>query len=308
MMRIKLLLLLLVMATTNLKSFSQPTSAKKVENIVYGMVSGTALLMDAYLPLKSNHKAVIFIPGSAWGFPYPTNYDQTPLKEDIKLDSNYYGKWQKLLVQNGYTVFVINHRFCPKFQFQDIIEDCRRAVRYVRYNATEFSIDPLYIGAMGHSSGGNLASMLGVSDSTYSTNKSAIDSVSSKVQAVVTLATPFNLADINKAEDSTIDNNYVLSAITAYMGSLPVIKRGDFVLSGKYMSASPYSLVTKDDSPTLIYYSDDDPVISTRQAKNMYEKLVQNNVPAKIVISHNAGHNPLADMIEVCNWFEKYLK
>ncbi len=308
MIRLKLLLLLCIIATNNLKMFSQLTSTKKVENIVYGMVSGTALLMDAYLPIKSNHKAVIFIPGSAWGFPYPTNYDQPPLKEDIKFDSSYYGEWEKSLVQNGYAVFVINHRFCPKFQFQDIIEDCRRAVRYVRYNATEFSIDPLFIGAMGHSSGGNLASILGVSDSTYYSNRSAIDSVSSKVQAVVTLAAPFNLADINKPEDSTLDNNYMLSAINAYMGGLPTMKRGDFVLSGKYISASPYALVTKDDAPTLIYYSDNDPVIATRQAKNMYNELVQHNVPAKIVMSHNAGHNPIADMIEVCNWFKKYLK
>lgn len=308
MKRIKLLLPLLVIATTNLKSLSQEASFKKIENVVYGMVSGAALLMDVYVPSKTNHKGIVFIPGSAWGFAYPINYNQESLKDDITLDSNYAGKWEKSLVENGYTVFVINHRFSPKFQFQDIIEDCRRAVRYIRYNAAEFMIDPVHIGAMGHSSGANLASVLGVSDSTYFANKSAVDSVSSKVQAVVALAAPFNLADIDKPEDSTMDNNFVLSAITAYMGSLPAKKTGDFVLSGKYINASPYALVTKDDAPTLIYYSDDDPVISTRQANNMYERLVQSSVPAKIVLSRNTGHNPLPNMTEVCNWFEKYLK
>lgn len=303
----KVLILLLVFITITLKSFSQDVNSKKIENVVYGMVSGTALLMDIYMPRKPNRKAIVFIPGSAWGFVYPVNYNQTPLKDDITLDSNYIGKWEKSLVQNGYTVFVINHRFCPKFQFQDIIEDCRRAVRFVRYHANEFKIDPAHIGAMGHSSGANLASMLGVTDSKYFTNKSAIDSVSSKVQAVVTLAAPFNLADINRFEDTTIANNFLLSAIAAYMGNLPEMKSGEFILSGKYLNASPYGLVTKDDAPTLIYYSDNDPVITIRQAKEMYEKLMQNNVPAKIFASHNTEHSPIPDMTEVCKWFEKYL-
>lgn len=303
----KLLLLSIVAITGWFNSFSQNPGTKKIENVVYGMVSGTALLMDAYLPVTSNHKAVIFLPGSAWGFGYSLNYDQTPLKDDVTLDSSYVGKWVMSLVQNGYTVFVPDHRFSPKFKFRDIIEDCRRAVRFVRYHAKKFEIDPMRIGAMGHSSGGNLAAMLGVTDSTYFDNKSPVDSVSAKVQAVVALAAPFNLADINQPADSTIDNDFVLSAITAYMGSVPAMKSGNFVLSGTYIDASPYALVTKDAAPTLICYSDDDPVIATRQAKNMYEKLLQNKIPAKILVSHNAGHNPMPDIAEVCKWFGKYL-
>jgi len=298
---------MLLAIIAGLHSFCQDPNFKKNENVVYGMVSGTALLMDVYVPVKPNHKAIIYITGSAWGFAYSLNYDQTPLKDDVVLDSGYTGKWVKTLVQNGYTVFVINHRFSPRFQYMDIIGDCRRAVRFVRYHAKEFKIDPAHIGAMGHSSGANLASMLGVSDSDNTISKEPVDSVSSKVQAVVTLASPFNLADINRFEDTTIANNFVLSAIAAYMGGLPEMKRGDFILSGKYIDASPYAQVTKDDAPTLIYYSDNDPVITTRQATNMYEKLLQNNVQAKIFLSHNTEHNPVPDMKEVCKWFEKYL-
>lgn len=305
---VKLLLLLFAVFFVSFKSLSQEISVTKTENVIYGMVSGSALLMDIYQPSKSNHKAIVYIIGSAWGLNYSKTYNQIPLKDDIVLDSNYAGKWQKLLVQNGFTVFIINHRFAPRFQFQEIIEDCRRAVRFVRYNAGKFDIDPAHIGAMGHSSGANLASMLGVTDSTYFSNKSSIDSVSSKVQAVVTLAAPFNLADINKSEDTAIINNYLLSAIAAYMGSLPEMKQGDFTLSGKYIQASPFALVTKDDAPTFICYSDNDPLIATRQAQDMYKKLMQNNVPVKIYLSQHTGHFPIPDMSEVCRWFEKYLK
>jgi acetyl esterase/lipase len=303
----KILILLLVSVTIGFKSFSQGAAPQKIENVVYGMVSGAALLMDVYVPINPNHKAIIFIPGSAWGFVYPQNYDQNPLKAEVLFDTSYFGKWEKSLVQNGYTVFVISHRFTPKFQYQDIIEDCRRAVRYVRYHASEYKIDPTHIGAMGHSSGANLATMLGVADDKNPGYKSPVDSVSSKVQAVVTLAAPFNLADINMPEDSTINNDFGLSVVEAYMGSLPEVKSGRFLLSGKFIDASPFALVTKDSSPMLMYYSDNDPLIAIRQAKEMYEKLLQNHVPAKIYASHNAGHTPIPDMTEVCKWFEKYL-
>ncbi|MBS1915461.1 MAG: alpha/beta hydrolase [Bacteroidetes bacterium] len=303
----KPLVLLFATMVIGSSSFSQNTTPKKMENIVYGMVSGTALLMDVYVPIKPNHKAIIFIPGSAWGFVYPSDYNQEPLKDDITLDSAYMGKWGKALVQNGYTLFVVNHRFTPKFQYQDIIEDCRRAVRFVRYHANEYKIDPVHIGAMGHSSGANLAAMIGVADDKNTNSKSPVDSVSSKVQAVVTLAAPFNLADINKHQDSIIANDFLVSVLAAYMGSLPQMKDGKFVLSGKYIDASPFALVTKNSAPTLIYYSDNDPVIAVRQGKDMYEKLLQNNVPVKIFASHNAGHTPTPDMSEICKWFEKYL-
>ncbi|MBS1730180.1 MAG: alpha/beta hydrolase [Bacteroidetes bacterium] len=307
MKHLKIITLLITVVFIQVHSFSQVTYSKKMQNVVYGMVSGTALLMDIYMPITSNHKAILFIPGSAWGFPYSLDYDQTPLKEDVLLDSNYTGKWVHSLVQNGYTVCVINHRFSPRYHYNEIIEDCRRAVRYVRYNANELDIDPDHIGAMGHSSGANLASMLGVSDDNQSYTHSSVDSVSAKVQAVVTLAAPFNLADINRSGDTAIVNDYILSAISAYMGSLPEMKAGVFILSGKYKEASPFAQVTKDDAPTLIYNSDNDPLIPIRQANDMYHQLIENNVPTQMIISQHTGHNPIPDMRIVCKWFDKYL-
>jgi len=290
------------------QSFAQKTKTRKMENVVYGMVSGTALLMDVYIPAKPLHKAIVFIPGSAWGYVYPRTYDQVPLKADMTLDTNFMAKWGASLIQHGYTVFVINHRFSPKFQYADIINDCQRAVKFIRYHAKDYQIDADHIGAMGHSSGAYLSSMLGVEDSKKVTSKSPIDSISSRVQAVVTLAAPFNLADFNEPEDSTIDNEFVLSAVGAYMGGLPEKKEGHFILAGKFAEASPISLVSSDDAPTLIYYSDDDPVIPPRQAKKMYASLLQNKVAAKIFEIHKASHTPTPDMEEVCKWFEKYLR
>lgn len=288
-------------------AFSQQQKIVTHENVIYGMVDGAALLMDIYQPQNSNHIGIIIIPGSAYGMVYDDNYDQEQLKNDYFLDTAYMGKWAQKLVQKGYTVFVINHRFSPAFKYTDIIADCRRAVRFVRYNAEKYDINPGKIGAFGHSSGASLSALLGVSDTTINNPESEMDQLSSKVQAVVALAAPFDLSDFNKKEDTAIRNSFDVKMISGLMGNLPAINNDTFVLSGDFADASPIAHVSKDDAAMLIYYSDNDPIIPARQARNMYRELMKNNVPAKIFMSHGTGHTPQPDMNEIDLWFQKYL-
>jgi len=291
-----------------ISSYSQSPIPKKTENVVYGMASGSALLMDVYVPERANHKAIIYIPGSSWGFNYPDDYNQMALKSDYDLDSTYTRKWVNSLCSFGFTVFIINHRFTPRFHFRDIIADCRRAVRYVRYNAAQFKIDGAHIGAMGHSSGANLVGILGLSDTTNLDYSAPIDTVSSKVQATVTMAAPYNLTDLNSKNDSSMANLYVYSLLSTYMGHLPEEVNNTYILSGDYFDASPYALISDKASPMLMYCSDNDPIIPLRQATNMFTKLKAFNTPAKLIIKEKEGHTPKPDMSEVNKWFEQYLK
>jgi len=181
-------------------------------------------------------------------------------------------------------------------------------VRFVRYYAKKYDIDPNRIGAIGHSSGGTLSSMLGLTDTTIVNAKNGIDSLSSKVQAVISLAAAFILSDFNKKGDTAIQNNLILKVMSNYVGELPEEKKGEFILSGKYAEASPITYISKGDAAFLIYYSDNDQLIPPRQASSFYNKLVENNVPAKIVVCHNCKHEPIPDMDEVDRWLKKYLR
>ena len=309
MIRIMLLaFLILLVKEVN----GQETKVKKHENVIYGMISGMALLMDVYEPEHGNGIGVIYIPGSGFGLwqVYQRVYNQLPLKDDYFLDKDYSGKWAQELVNKGYTVFVINHRFSPRFHFPDGLEDCRRAVRFIRYNAKQFNIDPNHIGAMGHSSGGYLAAMLGVYDQVYlNVDKSPIDSVSSKVQAVTTLAANLILSDINQMGEPDVEMYlHRVQATLNYMGELPEHKDGQYVSSGKYAGASPVDHISKGDAAFLIYSSDNDPIAPQRQATTMYNKLKEAGVESKLVIDPKSGHAPKPDMNEVDKWFKKYFK
>ena len=300
------ILLLLILLTVKPGAFAQKAKFTKYENVVYGYVAGNALLMDIYQPANSNHLGIIYIAGTAFGSPALWNLD-IGMKE-LYRDSAYAGKWPQALVEKGYTVFMINHSFAPRFRYPDILFDCQKAVRFVRYNAKKYDINPAHLGAMGHSSGGYLASMLGVRDTVIDYPKSGMDSVSSKVQSVVTLAAPFNLSDYSKKGDTAIRTNVMLQMNADYMGQLPQIENGEFVLSGKYSEASPITHVSNDDASFLIYYSDNDHLIPVRQAQAFYKKLMDNGVQTNMTLCHNCKHDPIPDMLKVDTWFRDHLK
>ena len=310
MKKIKSLFLSLVACVLITPTFCQTSKIIKHENVIYGMISGMALLMDVYQPEKTNHLGIVYIPGSGFGAPSPYQkvYNQVPLKDDYLLDADYSGKWIHILNDKGYTVFVINHRFIPRFHFPDIFYDCQRAVRFIRYNAKTYDIDANHIGAMGQSSGANLCSMLGVTDTTIIHPESPIDSVSSKVQAVVALAAPFVLSEFAKSTDTLPATKYYFQIMLGYLGELPEVKNNEYILSGKYAQASPISYVTSDDAPIMVYYSENDPIIPPRQAMMMCKKLKDTGVPYKEIRNPDQGHAPIPDMNEVDNWFKQYLK
>ncbi|HMF32075.1 MAG TPA: alpha/beta hydrolase, partial [Candidatus Lokiarchaeia archaeon] len=58
------------------------------------------------------------------------------------------------------SAFILNYRYAP-YRFPVPFLDAQRAIRFIRYNADRFNIDPLRCGILGFSAGGHLSSMLG---------------------------------------------------------------------------------------------------------------------------------------------------
>ena len=96
-------------------------------NVVYGMYSGTALLLDVHHPAQPNGFGVIFIAGSGWNA--PLGYSSPPLKESPQV-----AMYVPSLTQAGYTVFAITHRATPMFRYPAPVEDVQRAVRFIRHS------------------------------------------------------------------------------------------------------------------------------------------------------------------------------
>lgn len=285
-----------------------PVEAPVLKNLVYGMASGAALTMDIYKPKKPNKLGIIIIPGTAYGYAFSNDYNQPSAADIFAQEAEYFGKYAKELIYKGYTLFVINHRLSPRFHAEDVLGDCQRAVRYIRFNASRFGIDAQHLGAFGYSSGATLCAMLGVNDPSGAASRTGMDAVSSKVQAVVTLAARFDLADFNKPEDSTLQNPIVSRVLSNYLGELPPVENGTFVMKGKYAEASPLHHVDRNDAPFLIYTSQDDPLVPPRQAERMRDRLLKEGIRVQLRLSDHEGHAPIPDVREIDQWFLNNLK
>ena len=89
------------------------------------------------------------------------------------------------LLKRGYTVFAVVHGSQPRFTIPEIVKDMNRAVRFIRFHAKDYHIDPDRIGITGGSAGGHLSLMQGTAGDTGDKNaKDPVDQTSSRVQAV----------------------------------------------------------------------------------------------------------------------------
>jgi len=148
----------------------------RTEDVIYGHKGGVALTLDLFQPEKPNGIGIIFVVSGGW----------FSSREAI-----YPAAYQPLL-DRGYTVFAVVHGSQPKYTIPEIMQDMHRAVRFIRYNAARYGINPDKLGVIGGSAGGHLSLILGTGAGagTNSNAKDPVDRVSSAVQCVVAFFPP----------------------------------------------------------------------------------------------------------------------
>ena len=254
-----------------------PAESRVDRNVIYGMYSGLALLMDVHYPEQPNGIGLIHVSGSGWSA--PLSLDARPLKEagHVRIEA-------LPLVERGYTVFTVNHRAIPRFQYPAPVEDVQRAVRFVRFHAARFGIDPDRIGAIGGSSGGHLVSMLGVLPGEGDAQaESEIDRVSAKVQCVVARATPSDFVATAAASGASA----LLLGIRLRPGADPNSPEMRIA-----REASPITHVTADDPPLLLIHGDQDDIVPYALSERFRERLAETGVKTDLIKVSGARHGP----------------
>ncbi|WP_420433822.1 alpha/beta hydrolase fold domain-containing protein [Hyphobacterium sp.] len=269
-------------------------------NVVYGMVSGAAMLMDVYLPEESNGLGVVVIPGSGWY--RPEIYSAPPLKDMVGYD--YMRAVVGALNDEGFTAFVINHRSSPGNRFPAAVNDTRRAVRYVRATAGRWGIDPARMATLGHSSGANLATMTALMDDEPGDGADPIDQTSAAVQAVVGIATPFMLAG-----DPSTASSYAAQTIAMYTGVPFFGMDNHYQVSPPIaVQASPATYVDVNDPPLYMIDAVDDPVVPVDQGDYMLTVLDEAGATYTHVRTEGGEHDPDFDLAAMTAWLEDALE
>ncbi len=251
------------------------------------------LALDLYLPANAEAESppvLVYIHGGGW-------------LEGSKGDCP-----GSTFAQYGYAVACIDYRLAtatcaPDTVFPAQMHDIKAAVRWLRQHADTYGYDADHIGAIGESSGGHLAALLGVSGDAPDLEGTANLGASSAVQAVVDWYGP---VDITQGPMVFEDDPCVtgIGALSQTYGGEDVpyfywtYAWGVF-LGGSLTDpatleqaaqATPLTYVDANDPPFLIMHGEADGMVPIEQGELLADALQAAGVEVTFIRLPNAGH------------------
>ena len=176
------------------------------------------------------------------------------------------------LASHGYVCASINYALASPGHptWPTNLQDCKRAVRWLRENANDYGIDPNQIGAIGGSAGGHLTAMLAVTGPEDGLEPAEGSGTSSRVQAAVPMYA--HMA-------ASMDRDF------------PMFPGTREEVPDLYRAATPIEHVTPDDPPILLLHGTADTTTPLSQSERFAAKLAEVGVEHQLVIIEGAPHS-----------------
>ncbi len=220
--------------------------------------------ITVFLPANRNNsgQAVVICPGGGYGV-LAYDWEGTDI-----------AKW---LNGNGIAAIVLKYRLPGSASnitpHLSPLMDAQRAIRMVRYHASQWKINPGQVGIMGFSAGGHLASTAGTHfDQGNTSSKDSIDRYSSRPDFMILAYPVISMSKPIMHEGSR--NNLI--------GSQPSKELAEYY--------SDELQVSEQTPPTFIFHASDDDAVPVENSLLFYQALKDHKVPASLHIFPNGGH------------------
>ena len=283
----RIILTLSLMVLTN----SLFAGVERIQNIIYHKTEGVALTMDVFIPEKPNGAAVIKIVSGGWKSSHG------------RVTDNYSSPY----TDSGYTVFAVVHGSQPRYKVRDIMGFMHRAVRYIRFHADQWNIDPDRIGVTGASAGGHLSLILATKGGPGDPKaEDPIERASSEVQAAAVFYPPTDYRNWAEPGDMAVGVGKQARWQRAF-GPESETAEGRIEL-GHAMSSIYH--INRETAPVYIIHGDMDPIVPLFQAESFGRQAERFGVPFELVVKKGAKHgwpNRIDDEPQFVAWFDKYL-
>jgi len=225
--------------------------------------------LDIHLPENEQEKypVVISIYGSAF------------LSNNSKSATFSKGLGQVLL-NGGYAVVTINHRASSDAIFPAQIQDVKAAIRFIRANASAFSLDTSFIGITGWSSGGHLGAFTGASNGVNSLD---LEGDSIDIEGSLGSHTEFS-SRIDAVVDWYGPTNFLIMDECGSSQEHDAIKSPESLLVGGAIQSN------KDSAPFLIVHGDKDPLVPHCQSEYLHNRLKEKNIESEFITVKGGKH------------------
>jgi acetyl esterase/lipase len=254
-----------------------PAGTTVIRDLVFTKIETLELSLELYRPEKftGDLPVVVWTYGSAWAGG----------------GKNAQAASASWLAQHGYAVAVIDHRGSGVAPWPAQAFDVKAAVRWLRANAKQYSLDPARFAAWGESSGGHLSSILGLTgDVAELEGNGGSPGQSSRVQAVIDFFGPSDFLQMegHKLTPNAMGHDAATSPESRLVGGA-IQENKD-----KVARANPLTYLTPDDPPFLIVHGEQDPLVPFHQSELMYEALKQAGRDVTFYKIAGAGHGGAA--------------
>jgi acetyl esterase/lipase len=245
------------------------------------------LLCDIWRPEDGNVSglALIYIHGGAW----------------FIWDKDYYTRpFFRHLVAQGHTVMDISYRLCPEVDMYGMIGDVKRAVAWMKENASHYGVNPEKIVLGGASAGGHLAQLVGYTPDRPELTPDDLKNVDLSVCGVITyygftdvlaMYQHMNMQQLKDPPPVPVGTNLGPTKGMRYMGRFDVLFGGWPEDSPDiYKLVSPVTHVHPNCPPTLLMQGEQDIFCPADATRSHHAKLVEAGVPAINLVFPYTNH------------------
>jgi acetyl esterase/lipase len=182
------------------------------------------------------------------------------------------------------SVVSVEYRFSDVAPHPAQVDDCVRAIQFVRHNAAKWNIDPERIGVTGGSAGAHLSLWVALHDDAADAGSDdPVVRHSSRVACAVSFAGPTDWSLLGEIEHKH-------PAYRQLLGSEPGTPADEMDAHAK-LDVSPISFVSKDDPPIMQVHGDQDVIVPIQHARNMDKRLKSVGVESELVVIEGANHS-----------------
>ena len=180
-------------------------------------------------------------------------------------------------------VVSVEYRFTNVAPHPAQVDDCARAIQFLRQNAKEWNIDPEHIGVTGGSAGGHLSAYIALQDDEAKPeSEDPVERQSSRVSFAIPFAGPTDWGLLG-----TVKHDHpAYRQLLGYEPGTPA----DKMSAKKKNDVSPVHFVSADDPPILIVHGDADTIVPIEHAKALDAALKEAKVSSKLFIVKGGNH------------------